>query len=708
MSESGTSTGSIDDDEWNRIPCSRALWKWRSLHTGGSSIVSSRGNSHGGGPLRPAERPASWPSARGYGQLVYHDGKLYLHGGQSTINEPTGESLHYKDLQAYDIESEQWTTLPSALHDRMAHSMHVVEFKGEHLLLVYGGFDPQGLKPELFDLQRKQWLLGSIGMCERRMMDEILLEREESSSSETPSNPGEEKRGGSHHHNNEVGGNGLTTDAMVALSSTDFLSRPQHRMRKRMVKRPHHFEYRDSVNRYLHSSVQSKTSTDASTKIFMYGGTDSQSGKTFKDLVVIELTDTIMDDSSSHNPCFEMTRPECGGDSPGARLGHQACMLGTDAMLLYGGMGDPSDDGGEGGASGMTPKEDLYLVFRLDLATFMWSTIDVNKVPPCRMLFCMCSDQTNSRIIVFGGRHTDAEEDDVDEEYEESQEESDDGGQNKFVDAFIGQITADIEPTNSAQLKHNITWRRAASHDGPFPREISVAACCSMVAGSTRSRLTSEDETKRGHGVHCYIFGGENCDAVCMDGLTELTIDANALQDDDEVAHEGADASLSEDRMLVRAIQEDEVPLAVATTDSSAVSADVPPYRNQEPPSALGLSNTGSVMSIHSHSTASPTTIGPQQTRQSSMLNAPPSEEVPCLLQALVDAVSHTNEVVRRGFDDMRQRFGAVEGRLATLEDRMLQLERRDNGSLHPHQQLINASLRESIAAINKDLALRR
>jgi hypothetical protein len=658
-------------------------------------VNSSRAN-NGGGLHRSSDRPASWPSARGYGQLAYHEGKLYLHGGQSTISEPTGESLHYKDLHSYDVQSDQWTTLPSALHDRMAHSMHVVEFKGEHLLLVFAGFDPQGLKPELFDLKRRQWLLGSIGMCERRMMDEVQLEREESSSSETPSNSDAKVASSS---NCDVGGS-LTSDAMVALSSTDYLSRPQpqHRLRKKIVKRPHHFQYRDSVNRYLHSSVQSKMRSDAPTKIFMYGGTDSQSGKTFKDLVVIELTDTVMDESSSHNPCFEMTRPECGGDSPGARLGHQACMLGADAMLLYGGIGDSSDTPSES-----TPKEDLYLVYRLDLVTFMWSTIDVNKVPPCRMLFCMCSDQTNSRIIVFGGRHTDADVED-DEESDESDEE-DSEGHNKFVDAFIGHITADIEPTNSAELKHTITWRRAASHDGPFPREISVAACCSMLTASNRSRLSIEDDATNGHGVHCYIFGGENCDAVCIDGLTELIIDAKALQEDDEV---GPATSLSEDRMVVQAVQEEESILPVATTGSSIISADAPAYRSQQPPFALGLSNTGSAMSIHSRSTASPTTIGPQQTRQSSMLNAPPCDEVPSLLQALVDAVSHTNDVVRRGFEDMRQRFGAVEGRMATLEDRMAHLERRDNGTLHPHQQLINASLRESIAAINKDLALRR
>lgn len=690
-------SSSFDEDEWNKIPCSSALWKWRSLHAANSG-VSSRASSIGAPLARPTN---TWPRARGYGQLAFHSGRLYLHGGQSTINEATGETFHFKDLHRYDTEKEQWTVLPSAQHDRMAHSMHTIEYKGNSFLLVFGGFDPQGLKPELFDLKRGQWLQGTIAMCERRLVEQVELEREESSSSETPSlaNPLEAT------DVPVVAANAtpaLTTAAVSALSSTDFLTRSQpQRMRKRLVKRWHHFEYIDNTNRYLHSSVPCRPHAGSgSTKIYVYGGTDAQNGAIRSDLVVVELTDTVMDDKSSYNPCFEMARPECGGDKPGPRLGHQACLLGTDAMLLYGGIDNSlsadSDEETDPEVATHTTDgtEDLYLVHRLDLNTFIWSTIDVVKAPPCRMLFCMCADKTSSRIIVFGGRHSHAE---------------DDGDEKRFVDAFIGQITADIEPTDLSQLRHSITWRRAASHDGPFPREISVAACCSVASHRASSSSSREEhygqEDDQANGVHCYIFGGENSDAVCVDGLTELTIEVAALRQDDDAADEAEGAS-SAPHPDAKTNVEDETVLPVDSTSGSSASTVSPKHRGTAvgpaDANALSFSNTDGSAELSVGSRSPTTVVGP---RQSSI---PATDETSALLQALVDAVHHTNDQVRRGFSDMLQRMGTVETRMVSIEDRMAQLERRDNGALHPQQQLINAALRESVAAINKELGMRR
>jgi hypothetical protein len=158
---------------------------------------------------------------------------------------------------------------------------------------------------------------------------------------------------------------------------------------------------------------------------------------------------------------------------------------------------------------------DLFLAYRLDLNTFVWSLLDACDVPPMRMLFCMVPDRANCRIIVFGGQEP-TDSDDSEVEFAP-------------LDAFVGRITAELEPTesDSACLKHLLTWRRGLSHTGPFPKDHSAVA---FAAELRRDSADQEDCT----GLRCFIFGGETPDGQVHNGLTELLIDDVDFEKDDD------------------------------------------------------------------------------------------------------------------------------------------------------------------------------
>lgn len=741
MSEPATDSDShpidVSDagDDWESFQCSKALFHWQQVPRASASDA--------------------WPAERGFSQMVYHKGFVYLHGGQTTTDEDN-VSVQFSDLWRFDLRQRKWERLAPTNVDRMAHTMHVVEFHRKKYLLVFGGYNPSGIKPELFDLDAQEWVTKNnqyLPICEKRRTTTIALTSE--------------------------------GDPQRSLETTTSLDRISHGYET--VNVVQHFLVEDKTDRYLHSSVCVKHVTKTTHTMYVFGGIEVSEGCPIAGVVALELDDDHIEmdladqlfecdlarkcdqHTSLSGTHIDVRKLECSGEAPHARYGHQACALGTEAMLVYGGF------------DADCVRLDFFLVHRLDLNTLHWTAIDVQELPPQRMLFSMIVDSTNSRIVAVGGS-------------EPSLSDEDDAVADRSLDTFVAHITADTEldtDTQELTIKYSMTWRRVTKNVGCFPKTFSAPACCSIFCGdddgaafmSLHENTASCDESL---GIACLFFGGQsNVDNSHTSMLTTLRVSSRELEDDFDVVCSGSSSCSEEDisgspvtrPATVPDLQFAEDACASAESpassceavhgealpqtcrkhqrDTDIVSAAAPVlYHSSSPsfvtsssasqdacvyrsgvednlcasrtgdasintavgsssrvaliPFSLGNTETGTVRSLGSTaSQVHPFGMPEFQRSNSDRLNE--ERLTDGLLRALVESVQDMGQRMTSGFDSLRRALAETNTRIDGTVARLDDLHQRVviEGAVSAEQRLVNAQVKETLARIEKELRLR-